>query len=748
MCAEKQKKYLKNNTYKTCINILVFFISIKSLIAQNSNWNQDSSIDKVKNLDDITIIGKNSKSDYQKMPEIVGTSIYAGKKTALILVDKVQGNIVNNTMRQILSKVPGIHVWESDPSGIQIGVAARGLSPNRSWEFNVRQNGYDIAADPYGYPEAYYNPQMQGVQKIEIVRGQGALQYGPQFGGLIHYILKNGSEIDKPFRIESEQTIGSNGLFNSYNAIGGKTKKLHYYTYFDHRNGKGWRDNSKFYTNAIFNTISYSFNKRWSITGELMTFHSLSQQPGGLTDSLFEANPKLSLRNRNWFDIKWMTPALILNYNMNATTRWNTKLFGTIGDRNSVGFTSAITINDTINLLTQNYNNRTLSADEYRNWGMESRLITDYQLGKTKNTFSGGIRFFSGNTIRNANGNGTNGNNYNMIALTEFPQSLAFTSNNIAFFVENIFRLKKNLLIIPGFRYEYIKGAVSGRNSFNSNGSELTVQNISRKRSFVLGGIGIEYDFKNNTEIYSNLSQAYRPIQFSNLQAAPTTDSIDENLSDAKGYNFDIGYRGKIKNYIQFDFSLYLLNYINRIGILSSSGSNNRLITNVGSSISKGIESYFEISPLKFLTPQYQFDFALFTSYSYTDANYSGTYKEDAIKNKRVENAPKHILRTGITLNYKWALLTTQYSFVDETFSDANNTIAPTKNGQSGLIPSYQIWDLSLSIKVRKKFELKSGINNVLNKNYFTRRAGGYPGPGLLPADGRTFYVSLGAKFQ
>ena len=74
------------------------------------------------------------------------------------------------------------------------------------------------------------------------------------------------------------------------------------------------------------------------------------------------------------------------------------KLFGTIGDRNSVGFTSAITINDTINSLTQNYSNRTLSADQYRNWGMESRLITDYQLGKTKNTFSGGIRFFLGNT--------------------------------------------------------------------------------------------------------------------------------------------------------------------------------------------------------------------------------------------------------------------------------------------------------------------------------------------------------------
>ena len=105
-----------------------------------------------KYLPEITIVGRGSKSDYQQMPEVVGTSIYAGKKNALIVMDNVLGNVVNNTMRQVLAKVPGSQVWVSDPSGIQIGIAARGLSPNRSWEFNVRQNVYDIAADPFGYP--------------------------------------------------------------------------------------------------------------------------------------------------------------------------------------------------------------------------------------------------------------------------------------------------------------------------------------------------------------------------------------------------------------------------------------------------------------------------------------------------------------------------------------------------------------------------------------------------------------------
>jgi len=152
----------------------VLFLFLNKSFAQETSKNKDSL--SYKNLPDITIVGKNSNSDIQQMPEIVGTSIYAGKKSALIIIDNVQGNVVNNNMRQVLAKTPGIHIWESDPSGIQIGIAARGLSPNRSWEFNIRQNGYDIAADPFGYPEAYYNPQLQSVQRIEIIRGQGSLQ--------------------------------------------------------------------------------------------------------------------------------------------------------------------------------------------------------------------------------------------------------------------------------------------------------------------------------------------------------------------------------------------------------------------------------------------------------------------------------------------------------------------------------------------------------------------------------------------
>ncbi len=722
-----------------------FIVLTKTMVAQQKNT--DSSTIR-KNLPEITVVGKGSKSDYHQLPEIVGTSIYAGKKNALIVVDNVQGNVVTNTMRQVMAKVAGIHIWESDPSGIQIGIAARGLSPNRSWEFNIRQNGYDIAADPFGYPEAYYNPQLQAVQRIEVVRGQGALQYGPQFGGMVNYILRNGSEFKKKVEFESQQTIGSNALFNSYNAIGGKTNKLHYYAFFDHRNGDGYRENSKYFTNSGYATTTYFITPKLSLTAEVMHSHIRSQQPGGLTDDQLKENSKQSLRSRNWFDIKWTTPAFILNYSINETTRWNTKLFATVGDRNSVGFLQSITTKDSVNTLTGQFNNRALQIDNYRNYGFESRVITDYDLGNLKNTLSLGIRLYKGSTHRRANGKGTTGNGYDMTEAGKYVSDINFNSQNAAAFFENIFRVNKKLLLISGIRYEWLLGAANGRNGYTASGGEIVLQNIKRSRSFLLAAIGAEYHITKGTEVYASFSQAFRPIQFANLQAPPTTDVVDENLKDSKGYNIDLGYRGKVSNYLQFDVSFFYLQYNNRIGAVTTTGSpSNRLITNVGNSTSKGIESFVEWNIVKTFKQNAVYDVSLFITYAFNNATYSSNFKDANTKGKKLENAPSHIFRSGISLGKKNILLTTQINYVGQTFSDGNNTVIPSAISNIGLIPAYIVADVTLTYKVKSNVTVKAGVNNIANTNYFTRRAGGYPGPGALPADGRTGYFSVGFKF-
>src|SRR5690606_26115464 len=108
---------------------------------------------------------------------------------------------------------------------------ARGLDPNRASNFNTRQNGYDISADALGYPESYYTPPMQALQRIEIVRGAASLQYGTQFGGLLNFVFKRGPQ-DKPFEFITENTYSSFNQFNTFNSIGGTKGRANYYAFY------------------------------------------------------------------------------------------------------------------------------------------------------------------------------------------------------------------------------------------------------------------------------------------------------------------------------------------------------------------------------------------------------------------------------------------------------------------------------------------------------------------------------------
>lgn len=159
------------------------------------------------------------------MPDsIYNMRIVAGKKFEVISLTSKDVDLSTNNYRQAFRKTPGIFVSEHDASGLQTSISTRGLSANRSWEFNMRQNGYDVAADPSGYAEAYYSPTLDAVASLHVYRGSSVLQYGSQFGGMINYQLKDNIG-ERPIVYEGSHTAGSFGMFNSYNAIGGKKER-------------------------------------------------------------------------------------------------------------------------------------------------------------------------------------------------------------------------------------------------------------------------------------------------------------------------------------------------------------------------------------------------------------------------------------------------------------------------------------------------------------------------------------------
>ena len=104
-------------------------------------------------------------------------------------------------------------------------------------------------------------------------------------------------------------------------------------------------------------------------------------------------------------------------------------------------------------------------------------------------------------------------------------------------------------------------------------------------------------------------------------------------------------------------------------------------------------------------------------------------------------------LKTGSSIGYKNFLSSIQFTYLSKQFSNANrNEINNINDGISGQIPSYYVADISTSYKW-KNFKIESGITNFTNNSYFTRRATGYPGPGIIPSDLRTFYTTLEFRF-
>ena len=607
---------------------------------------------------------------------------------------------------------------------------------------NTRQNGYNISADIFGYNEAYYIPPMEGVRRIEMVRGAASLQFGSQFGGMVNYIT-NEAPKNKAFEFYTSQTAGSFGLFNTFNSFAGTVKKWSYYAFVQYRTIDGWRPNSKQWQLSGFGKLQFNASSKLNVGIEYSLLRNRIKMPGGLTDSMFEANPRSSFQSRNWLKSPWNILSGYANYIISPRTTLSLKtslLFSNraLVWRNEDGGAGAL---DEVDPTTGEYVNREVENEDMHNTTTELRLLHNYRLGKLNNTLAGGLRYAYAWFKRQGGGEGTTGSDFDLSISGEYEYDLDFTTTNIAPFIENIFRLNSRLTVTPGFRLEYLKSTGKG---YKEDNSVKIITNENRKRYIPLFGIGTEYKASANTNIYANISQAYRPIDYSQITAFGITSKIDPKLKDANGFNADLGYRGTVKNYLNFDLGLFYLAYNKRIGmVLINPGSVNEytLRTNVANSIHKGLESYIEFNILKYLNTKSNKGLSIFNSLALIDAK----YKSGEFKGNRVEASAKYINRVGLTYSDKRLSATLQMNNVGDAFGDATN-VRISADPVAGYIPANTVFDVSATYRINR-YSLKAGINNISDKAYFTGRTDEYPGPGIISSNGRSFYVGISAKF-
>lgn len=700
------------------------------------------------NLDDVVIRGKLLFFDIGYLPPIKGVQIATGT-SAIIQTETQSGAKSTGNPRELFAKVPGLNIWESDGAGIQMGVGGRGLSPNRAANFNMRQNGYDISADALGYPESYYTPPLEALSSIEIIRGSASLQYGTQFGGLMNFVIKDPAS-STPLEFTTRTTVGSYGYIATFNRISGTHKRLEYQAYHQLKTGDGYRRNSQFTQHQAFAQLGWHLNENHHIRLEYTRMYYVAQQPGGLTDAQFEADPRQNIRDRNWFKVDWNILALHYDWEISPSTRFNVRAFGMVSERLSLGFLGTINKADP-------GGTRELVKGEFRNGGTEARLLHRYKFKLGSHQVIGaalaGLRLYKGQTT-SIQGNAPDGSNADFRLMhpdNVENSSYTFPSGNVALFLENIWFIDKKWTVNAGFRMEYITSAAKGfykqYNIHPLNHDTLgiyTIQSSNELTRWVpLAGAGGSLKTGHFSNLYANVCMNYRAVNFNDIRISNPNVLVDTLIRDEYGATGELGWRGFVIPYLYTDVAAFYLFYGDKIGLAPE--GQKKIRTNIGDAVNRGVEFFAEFDYIKAFNDSAKISSSVFVNFSYIDATYIRS-RENNYVGKKVEYVSPVMLRGGIKLRHERWNIQLQGSYNSAQFTDASNSIEPSGDAVIGQIPAYFVMDISARYAFKRYFQIEGGVNNMLNTSYFTRRATAYPGPGILPSDGINFYATLQFK--
>ena len=746
------------SSLKSKLNLIFFsygYEPFKTSVVANGSTSKTIFLElSAERLSEVELIAVKQKLfSIKRLKDVEGTAIFAGKKTEVILVDNLMANLASNNARQIYSQIAGLNIYQNDDAGLQLNIGGRGLDPNRTSNFNTRQNNYDISADVLGYPESYYSPPSEALSEIQITRGAASLQYGTQFGGLVNFITKPPNKV-KPLEVVLRNTVGSNGLYTNFTSFSGTSKKLSYYSFINYKTGDGFRPNSEFESKNIFSHVEYAFSTKTNLAVELTYLKYLAQQAGGLNDSMFATDPYQSVRSRNWFKVNWLLYNAKLTHRFSDQTLFSFNFFGLNASRDAIGFRT--------NRVDQidSFEERDLIKGKYKNFGFESRLIHNYKLLNKNSTLLLGLKFYKAN---NSGQQGPGSNGYGpdfSFQTTQYVDYLAqsdytWPNLNTALFGEQVIYIKDNLSITPGFRFEYIKTESVGYykninldNAGNLLLNETIYDDETRKRSFILFGVGTSYKPTEYLEIYNNISQNYRSVTFADISIVNPAYVINPNITDEEGYNLDFGVRGVFNKTISYDISLFGLFYNERIGFVQKVFQDGNVKSergNVGNAVIYGLESLVDFNLVKLFDINYDYGASFFINTSIIDSKYESS-DINGITGKKVEFVPNLNFKSGFKFSFKDFSSNIQYTYMSEQFTDASNSKDSNLSGVIGILPSYDVLDISFGYKYQN-FKVETGVNNVLDNAYFTRRATGYPGPGIIPSPPQNVYLTVGLKF-
>ncbi|MDQ3199623.1 MAG: TonB-dependent receptor plug domain-containing protein [Verrucomicrobiota bacterium] len=705
--------------------------------------------------------------EYPALPEVAGTRINSGKKTSYIRPEEFP-SIANNDYRELLATTPGLLVSE-EPSSPIVNFGYRGLDSQRSEFMQILKDGVSIKNEQFGFPEAHYTPILDAVERVEFIRAGAALQFGPQPGGALNFVMKTPPR-DVPFTFMTKNLFGTDGLYQNFTSAGGTVGNFGYYAYYDHRQRDGFRTNSDYDLDAGSAKLSYDLDQESRLTLTLDAYDEEHGEPGGLTEvpapgaSLYQLDRNASTRLFDRFRLRRYYGMIEYQKIFSERTQLDIKAFGGYLQRFSKrqrggGFGVAPDPNPAPGSAAST--NDVQDREDYTE-GAEVRFRHDYDFAHDVSTFAGGLYFYHALQDRHDERGATPDAESGLLRRFNTGETTDF-----ALFAENRFHFGK-FSVTPGMRLEFFEQSLDEKvNITRAPGDPLL---SSSDFSFVpLFSLGANYvllegqvpgpvsmvkeDSKTvreaaslvpggppRMEIYATVAQAYRPRTYGELVPTAPDGVVNGDLKEGESLQFELGVRGKPLPYLTFDLGGFYFEVTDQVGEITgtnAAGSTFTTTQNVGDARYAGFEAAFELDLLSIYNGGTESPYGRFNLYgnvTLLDAEFiSGP-------NKGFDTtyAPDYQFKVGGIYRWKETVKVGLLgNLVDDSFADANNT-------PSHFIPAHTVWDLTAEVKfLDGRLGVFAGIRNLFDEDFYAE----IRDEGIVPAYRRNYYGGFSVKF-
>jgi Fe(3+) dicitrate transport protein len=644
------------------------------------------------------------------------------------------------TSTEVLRKFSGVNVRDEEGLGLRPNVGIRGLNPTRSSKLLLLEDGIPLTYAPYGDNASYYHPPIDRFESVEILKGSGQILYGPQtIGGVVNYI----TPVPPASRKTSITLVGGNrNYFNgnlSYGDTFGNTGVLFGFT---RKQGQGSRENIRSGLNDFnFKSVTTLSNQQ-ALTAKF-NYYGEDSNVGysGLRESEFRDNPRQNpFRNDFFYGDRVgasLTHALVLNPDVVLTTNLYSSYFRRHWWRQSSN--SNERPNDSGDPLCAGMSNLNTTCGNqgrlrrYIFAGLEPRLRITKPLFGRRNELETGFRVhFEDQERLQKNGDRPTSRDGVIVENNE-RRNQAYSG-----FIQNRFSFSA-FTVTPGLRIEHVKYRRTNRLLNVSGETELTQ---------LVPGIGVSYNSGNRLTLFAGVHRGFAPPRTEDIINNTTGGSID--LDPELSWNYEAGVRARPHSALRLEATLFRMDYENQIVPASLAGGVGSTFTNGGETLHQGIEVSAALDTSPILRRQYNFYFR--TAYTHLPtAEFRGVrfsnvpgFSSTSITGHRLPYAPKHLLNGTVGFAHTLGLNTfLEAVHVGSQFGEDLNSINPiTSNGQTGLIPSFTIWNATVNYKL-EKFHTTFFVTakNLFDRVYIADRA-----RGLIPGPSRG--VQAGFKFE